>query len=66
MDTFLISELVHAKTKKKLTKQSPTKKLKEIETSVASQQGGGHTIINNSNNNKKKITSHIRQLFTIV
>ena len=67
MDTFLISELVHAKTKKKLTKQSPTKKLKEIETSVASQQGGGqNTIINNSNNNKKKITSHIRQLFTIV
>jgi hypothetical protein len=59
MDTFLIEELVHTKTKKKITKQSTTKS-----TTDKPQQGGGLGTIRINDN--KKVTSYIRQLFTIV
>lgn len=63
MDTFLISELVHAKTKKKIIKQSPIQSLTQSTTNHTQQGGGLGTIRINDN---KKVTSYIRQLFTIV
>jgi len=52
-DFFLLSELIHIKTKKKISKQSPS----------LTQQGGS---INKIENNKKIVTSYIKKLFTIV
>ena len=60
-DTFLISELVHSKTKKKITKKSPTKR---SSTQNQHQNGGG--IRKRTKKEKQKVTSYIRQLFRIV